>query len=81
MKTYTSANDTITMLNQGEISVAVLLDYVYTTAKSASEDYVWVDPAEGVYSGFNMVNIVRGCKNREWSCLLSRLQTSHMART
>lgn len=65
MKTYTSANDTITMLNQGEISVAVLLDYVYTTAKSASEDYVWVDPAEGVYSGFNMVNIVKGCKNRE----------------
>ena len=65
MKTYTSANDTITMLNQGEISVAVLLDYVYTTAKSASEDYVWVDPAEGVYSGFNMVNIVKGCKNIE----------------
>ncbi len=65
MKTYTSANDTITMLNQGEISVAVLLDYVYTTAKSASEDYVWVDPAEGVYSGFNMVNIVKGCQNRE----------------
>ena len=65
MKTYTRANDTITMLNQGEISVAVLLDYVYTTAKSASEDYVWVDPAEGVYSGFNMVNIVKGCQNRE----------------
>lgn len=65
MKTYTSANDTITMLNQGEISVAILLDYVYTTARSASEDYIWVDPAEGVYSGFNMVNIVKGCQNRE----------------
>lgn len=65
MKTYTSANDTITMLNQGEISVAVLLDYSYTTAKSASEDYVWVDPSEGVYSGFNTVNIIKGCKNKE----------------
>lgn len=65
MKTYTSANDTITMLNQGEISVAVLLDYSYTAAKSASEDYVWVDPAEGVYSGFNTLNIVKGCPNKE----------------
>ncbi len=65
MKTYTSANDTITMLNQGEISVAVLLDYSYTAAKSASEDYVWVDPSEGVYSGFNTLNIIKGCPNKE----------------
>lgn len=65
MKTYTSANDTITMLNQGEISVAVLLDYSYTSAKSASEDYVWVDPTEGSYSGFNTINIIKGTKNKE----------------
>lgn len=65
MKTYTSANDTITMLNQGEISVAVLLDYSYTAAKSASEDYVWVDPAEASYSGFNTLNILKGCQNKE----------------
>lgn len=65
MKTYTSANDTITMLNQGEISVAVLLDYSYTAAQSASDDYVWVDPIEGVYSGFNAVNIIKGCENKE----------------
>lgn len=65
MKTYTSANDTITMLNQGEISVAVLLDYSYTAAKSASEDYVWVDPSEGVYSGFNSINVIKGSPNKE----------------
>lgn len=65
MKTYTSANDTITMLNQGEISVAVLLDFSYTAAKSASEDYIWVDPAEGSYSGYNAINIVKGCENKE----------------
>lgn len=65
MKTYTSANDTITMLNQGEISAAVLLDFSYTAAKSASEDYVWVDPSEGSYSGFNTINIVKGCQNKE----------------
>lgn len=65
MKTYTSANDTITMLNQGEISVAVLLDFSYTAAKSASEDYVWVDPSEGNYSGYNTLNIVKGCENKE----------------
>ena len=53
------------MLNQGEISVAVLLDYSYTAAKSASEDYVWVDPSEGVYSGFNTLNIIKGCPNKE----------------
>lgn len=65
MKTYTSANDTITMLNQGEISVAVLLDFSYTAAKSASEDYVWVDPSEGNYSGYNTLNIIKGCENQE----------------
>ena len=63
--TYTSANNTITMLNQGEVSVAVLLDYSYTTAKSANPDYVWVNPAEGMYGGFNMLNIVAGSKNKE----------------
>ncbi len=65
MKTYTSANDTITMLNQGEISVAVLLDFSYTAAKSASEDYVWVDPSEGTFSGYNTINIIKGCENKE----------------
>ena len=61
----TSANDTITMLNQGEISAAVLLDYSYTTAKQANPDYIWVDPAEGSYSGFNAINIIEGCENME----------------
>ena len=63
--TWTSANDTINMLNQGEISVAVLLDYSYTTAKNANPDYIWVDPAEGSFSGYNMLNIVKGCENKE----------------
>ena len=62
---YTSANNTITMLNQGEICAAVLLDYSYTTAKSANPDYVWVNPAEGMYGGYNMLNIVTGSKNKE----------------
>ena len=53
------------MLNQGEISVAVLLDYSYTAAQSASEDYVWVDPSEGVFSGFNAVNVIKGTQNKE----------------
>ena len=65
VKTWTSANDTITMLNQGEISVAVLLDYSYTTAKNANPDYIWVDPAEGSFSGYNMINIIKGSKNKE----------------
>ena len=63
--TYTSANNTITMLNQGEICVAVLLDYSYTTAKSANPAYVWVNPAEGMFGGYNMLNIVKGSKNKE----------------
>ncbi|MBQ7655757.1 MAG: extracellular solute-binding protein [Clostridia bacterium] len=63
--TYTSANNTITMLNQGEICVAVLLDYSYTTAKSANPAYVWVNPAEGMYGGYNMLNIIKGSKNKE----------------
>jgi putative spermidine/putrescine transport system substrate-binding protein len=64
-KTYTSANDTITMLNQGEISVAVLLDYSYTTAKKANAKYVWVDPKEGTFASYNSLNIVKGSKNKE----------------
>ena len=65
VKTYTSANDTITMLNQGEISVAVLLDYSYTTAKNANPDYVWVDPQEGSFSGYNMLNVIKGTEVKE----------------
>lgn len=60
VNTYTSANNTITMLNQGEISVAVLLDYSYTTAKNANPDYVWVDPVEGMFASYNMLNLITG---------------------
>jgi len=60
VNTYTSANNTITMLNQGEISVAVLLDYSYTTAKNANPDYIWVDPVEGSFAGYNMINLIAG---------------------
>ncbi|MBQ9264681.1 MAG: extracellular solute-binding protein [Clostridia bacterium] len=63
--TYTSANNTITMLNQGEVAVAVLLDYSYTTAKNANPDYVWVNPSEGMYGGYNMLNVITGSKNKE----------------
>lgn len=65
VKTWTSANDTITMLNQGEASVAPLLDYSYTTAKQANPDYVWVSPSEGNFACFNMLNITKDCKNKE----------------
>lgn len=65
VKTYTSANDTITMLNQGEISVAVLLDYSYTSAKNANPDYVWVDPVEGSFSGYNMLNVIKDTEVKE----------------
>ena len=65
VNTYTSANNTITMLNQGEISVAVLLDYSYTTAKNANPDYVWVDPVEGSYAGYNMLNIIKGTEVKD----------------
>ncbi|MBR5302290.1 MAG: extracellular solute-binding protein [Clostridia bacterium] len=60
VNTYTSANNTITMLNQGEISVAVLLDYSYTTAKNANPDYIWVDPVEGSFASYNMINVIAG---------------------
>ena len=65
VNTYTSANNTISMLNQGEISVAVLLDYSYTTAKNANPDYVWIDPAEGSYAGYNMLNIIKGTEVKD----------------
>lgn len=65
VNTYTSANNTITMLNQGEISVAVLLDYSYTTAKNANPDYVWVDPIEGSFAGYNMLNIIKGTEVKD----------------
>ena len=77
VKTYTSANDTITMLNQGEISVAVLLDYSYTTAKNANPDYVWVDPAEGSFAGYNMLNIITGSDVKELATAFIDFYLSH----
>lgn len=65
VNTYTSANNAIQMLNQGEVSVAVLLDYSYTTAKQANDALVWVDPSEGVFSGFNTLNIIKDSPNKE----------------
>ena len=65
VNTYTSANNAIQMLNQGEVTVAVLLDYSYTTAVNANPDLVWVDPAEGVFSGFNCLNIIKDTPNKE----------------
>jgi len=65
VNTYTSANNTITMLNQGEISVAVLLDYSYTTAKNANPDYIWVDPVEGSFASYNMINLIAGSDVKE----------------
>ena len=43
----------------------MLLDYSYTTAKSANPAYVWVNPAEGMFGGYNMLNIIKGSKNKE----------------
>lgn len=65
VNTYTSANNAIQMLNQGEVTVAVLLDYSYTTAANANPDLIWVDPAEGVFSGFNCLNIIKDTPNKE----------------
>lgn len=77
VKTYTSANDTINMLNQGEVCVAVLLDYSYTSAKNANEAYIWIDPAEGMFSGFNMLNIIKGCENAELAHAFIDFYLSH----
>ena len=77
VKTYTSANDTITMLNQGEISVAVLLDYSYTTAKNANPDYVWVDPVEGSFAGYNMLNIIKGSEVKDLATEFIDFYLSH----
>ncbi len=77
VKTYTSANDTITMLNQGEVSVAVLLDYSYTTAKNANPDYIWVDPAEGSFSCYNMLNVIKGTDVKDLAMAFIDFYLSH----
>ena len=77
VKTYTSANDTITMLNQGEISVAVLLDYSYVTARNANPDYVWVDPVEGSLACYNMLNIIKGTEVKDLAVAFIDFYISH----
>lgn len=77
VSTYTSANNTITMLNQGEIGVAVLLDYSYTAAKNANPNYKWVEPKEGSFVSFNMINIVEGSKNSELAHAFIDFYLSH----
>ncbi|MBR4039702.1 MAG: extracellular solute-binding protein [Clostridia bacterium] len=77
VNTYTSANNTITMLNQGEISVAVLLDYSYTTAKNANPDYIWVDPAEGSFASYNMINLIAGSDVKDLATEFINFYISH----
>ena len=77
VNTYTSANNTISMLNQGEISVAVLLDYSYVTAKNANPDYVWVDPAEGSLACYNMLNVIKGTDVKDLAMEFINFYLSH----
>ena len=65
------------MLNQGEVSVAVLLDYSYTTAKNANPDYIWVDPAEGSFSGYNMLNVIKGTDVKDLAMAFIDFYLSH----
>jgi len=77
VNTYTSANNTITMLNQGEISVAVLLDYSYVTARNANPDYVWVDPTEGSLACYNMLNVIKGTDVKDLAMEFINFYLSH----
>ena len=77
VNTYTSANNTISMLNQGEISVAVLLDYSYVTAKNANPDYVWVDPVEGSLACYNMLNVIKGTDVKDLAMEFINFYLSH----
>ena len=77
VNTYTSANNTISMLNQGEISVAVLLDYSYVTARNANPDYIWVDPTEGSLACYNMLNVIKGTDVKDLAMEFINFYLSH----
>ena len=55
--TYTSANNTITMLNQGEICVAVLLDYSYnlTYLQIINSRNIGLDIMQGLAGSFGVI--------------------------
>ena len=57
--------------------MAVLLDYSYTTAKNANPDYVWVDPVEGSFAGYNMLNIIKGSEVKDLATAFIDFYLSH----
>lgn len=65
VKYYTSSADTVTMLINGEISVAVLQDFSYSSCYEASEDFIWVDPTEGTWGCTNVSNVSAESDNIE----------------
>lgn len=63
---YEKSGDIASKFSLGEVAVAVLQDFEYSTVKQACPDveYVMI-PEEGTFLGINQINIAKGSKNQE----------------
>ncbi|WP_409342118.1 ABC transporter substrate-binding protein [Paenibacillus sp. MBLB4367] len=65
LKFYMKSSDLANMFNQKEIAIATVQNFVLATVKKANPNVEWVTPKEGSYAVLNMMNIVKGTKNKE----------------
>ncbi len=63
---YEKSGDIASKFQLGEIAVAVVQDFEFSTIQQACPDAVYVMiPEEGTYLGINQINIVKGSKNAD----------------
>lgn len=65
VKYYTSSSAVVNMFNNGEVNVAVLQDFTYSTLYEANPNYLWVDPVEGNWGCTNVSNVSAESQNMD----------------
>lgn len=63
--TYSRSSDVVNLLQNGEITVAIIGDFGLPVVQKAMPDVIFAVPASGTYANFNIINISKNCKNRD----------------
>lgn len=63
VKTYSKSSDLANMFSSGEISVAVIADYAYSTVDAAKSGLTYKVPST-TYANYNTINVPSSAKNK-----------------
>lgn len=62
---YAKGSDVANLMANGEVGVAIIGDFTLPVVRKADPNVAYVVPEEGTYANFNVINIAKGCRNRD----------------